>query len=599
MNQNILNKCRKVVKYYRENGGKKFLRHLLAKIFRFDEMSYKRWRKKNVLSYDQLQKEKDTKFVINPLFSIVVPLFCTPPEYLRDLVESIMAQTYSQWELCLSDGSGEGKSNINCIKSFLNDPRVKVISSNEPLDISSNTNCALSIARGDYIAFVDHDDLLEPDALYECVRLINLYPEAEIIYTDEDKVSADGKQYFQPHFKSDFNLDLLRSMNYICHLLVLRSDVQKKVGAFQKEFNGAQDYDFILRSIEQCSNIYHIPKVLYHWRTHENSTSENPSSKMYAFEAGKHAIESHLNRVGLKATVTMGEYPGLYRVKYHISKEPLVSIIIPNKDHKEDLKRCIESLLNKPGYKNIEILVAENNSKSQEIFDYYNELTETYENIRVLSWTQGAGFNYSALNNFAAQHSKGEYLLFLNNDTEVINEGCIREMVSLAVRSDVGAVGARLYYPDGKIQHAGVILGLGGVAGHAFKDFAHNANGYFSRIICIQDYSAVTAACMMISKELFKKIGGFDEKLKVAFNDIDLCMKIREQGLLIVYTPYAELYHYESKSRGQEDTKEKIDRFNEEVSYFCNRWNEKLEEGDIYYNPNLTLDKHDFSLKIV
>ena len=379
----------------------------------------------------------------------------------------------------------------------------------------------------------------------------------------------------------------------------MKRQIQQQVGMLCEVYNGAQDYDFILRCTEKSRQIFHIPQILYHWRAHQDSTAENPESKLYAFEAGKRALEAHLKRCGEKSSVEMGEYLGLYRVKYILDKEPMVSILIPNKDHVEDLNRCIQSLYDVSNYTNFEIIVIENGSKEEKTFSYYKSISKKYSEVKVISWKGEQGFNFSALNNFGVKYAKGEYLLFLNNDTQIINADSIREMVSIARRQDVGAVGAKLFYPDGTIQHAGVILGIGGIAGHAFREFAHNANGYFSRIICTQDYSAVTAACMMMSKRLFEKIGGFDEQLKVAFNDIDLCMQIRKEGKLVVYTPFAELYHYESKSRGLENTKEKVKRFNSEVDYFAKKWEKELEAGDPYYNPNLTLERHDFSLQVI
>lgn len=599
MKRKIVEKIYRIIKYYRENGMISFIRHIFAKVFHMEEMTYNRWRKKHRLGKKEIDRQRNERFNKMPLISILVPLYCTPQAYLKELIDSIQQQTYGKWELCLSDGSGSGNMEHTYIeKCMKQDDRIKLVSSEFPLSISENTNRALEIATGEYIVFVDHDDLLEISALYECVKVINQGEAVDILYTDEDKVSMDGKSYFQPHFKSDFNLDLLRSMNYICHLFVVKKEIQEKVGVFREEYNGAQDYDFILRCIEQSGNIRHIPKILYHWRAHKDSTAENPESKLYAFEVGRRAIEAHLERCGEKGVVSMGEYLGLYRIEYQLESEPLISILIPNNDHKEDLERCIQSIYKNSDYSNIEIIIIENGSVEDATYDYYKELTEQYKEIRIVTWDAGNEFNFSALNNYGAKHAKGEFLLFLNNDTEIINRGCIREMVSYACREDVGAVGARLYYPDGTVQHAGVILGLGGIAGHAFREASHNANGYFSRIICVQDYSAVTAACMMMAKELFDYVGGFDEKLKVAFNDIDLCMQIRKRNKLIVYTPYAELYHYESKSRGLENTKEKVERFNAEVNYFAKKWKKELEDGDPYYNINLTLEKHDFSLKI-
>jgi len=458
------------------------------------------------------------------------------------------------------------------------------------------TNEALKICTGDFIAFGDHDDLFAPNALYECVKEINRDRSVDMIYTDEDKITMDGKEHFQPHFKSDFNIDMLRSMNYICHLLVVKRSLYEKVGFLKHEFDGAQDYDFVLRCVENTEHISHIPMILYHWRAHKESTAENPESKRYAFEAGKRAVEAHYQRVGIQAEVEMGELLGIYRTKYHLDTEPLVSIIIPTKDHIEDLDKCIQSIEKRATYKNIEYIIIENNSEKEETFEYYEKLKKENPRVKLVVWEKE--FNYSRINNFGVQYARGEYLLFLNNDTEIINENVIEEMLGYCMRDDVGIVGARLYYEDDTVQHAGVVVGLGGVAGHAFVGAAKDDPGYFRRIFVAQDYSAVTAACLMSKRKVFDKVKGFEETLAVAFNDIDFCMKVRKAGYLIVYNPYVELHHYESKSRGLEDTEEKIARFQGEIEIFQERWKEFLEEGDPYYSPNLTLDKNDFSLRV-
>ena len=365
------------------------------------------------------------------------------------------------------------------------------------------------------------------------------------------------------------------------------------------EFDGAQDYDFVLRCVEKSEHIHHIPKILYHWRAHKDSTAENMETKEYALEAGKKAIQAHLDRMNIPADVVQKTDRGLcyYRSKYRIFSQPMISIIIPNKDHVKDLEKCISSIETKATYKNVEYIIVENNSEKEETFAYYKELEKKNPKAKVVFW-DGTGFNYPAINNFGVEKASGEYLLFLNNDTEIVNEDCLEELLGYCMREDVGAVGARLYYEDGSIQHAGVIVGLGGVAGHAFTDFPHESPGYFGRIVMAQDYSAVTAACMMMRKSVYKEVGGFDPKWEVAFNDVDLCLKIRKAGYLIVYNPYAELMHYESKSRGYEDNEEKIERFNTECENFIEKWDEFLSKGDPYYSPNLTLDKNDFSLRV-
>lgn len=418
-----------------------------------------------------------------------------------------------------------------------------------------------------------------------------------MIYTDEDKMSMDGHKFFQPHFKPDYNPDLLCTVNYICHLFVVSQKVIEKVGGLRSEFDGAQDYDFVLRCVEAVKDeeICHIPKILYHWRCHEDSTAENPESKLYAFEAGRRAVQAHYERTGIRAEVFKGEYLGLYRTKFIRDHDPLISIIIPNKDHIDDLKRCMESIEQKSTYKNYEYIIVENNSTDSATFEYYKKLEAENPKVRMVYWD--GVFNYSAINNYGASFAKGEYLLLLNNDTEIINPDCLEELLGYCMRKDVGAVGARLYYEDDTIQHAGVVIGFGGIAGHCFVQQKRGTTGYCHRIICAQDYSAVTAACMMVKKSAFDAVGGLSEELAVAFNDIDFCMKLRKAGYLIVYNPYAELYHYESKSRGLEDTPEKVARFNKEIATFEKKWPEILKNGDPYYNPNLTLKSQDFSLK--
>lgn len=586
------------VKVYVENNG---IRHTMIrfyeKLFDKDVNEYKIWRRKFVPSPKELEEQKNTRFAYAPKISILIPLYKTDTTYLSELIDSIQAQTYSNWELCLSDGSGVETPLRKVVEAYQkNDDRIKMVCSESPLQISDNTNAALKIATGEFVAFVDHDDLLTPDALYENVKLLNEKEEVDFIYSDEDKISMNGKEYFEPHFKPDFNLDLLRTINYICHFVVVRKTIVDEVGGLHSEFDGAQDFDFVLRCVEKTKAIYHIPRVLYHWRAHKDSTAENPESKMYAFENGAKAVQSHYERLGIQAVVKMRkDYLGIYRTVYQLEHKPLVSIVIPNKDHIDDLKKCIDSIEKKATYENIEYIIIENNSTEEKTFSYYEQLQKENKRVKVVVWEDE--FNYSAINNYGVSFAKGEYLLFLNNDTEIINKDCIEEMLGYCMRDDVGIVGARLYYPDDTIQHAGVIIGIGGVAGHCFLGLEHNKPGYFARALCAQDYSAVTAACMMVKRSVFEAVGGFDVKLKVAFNDIDFCLRVRETGNLVVYNPYAELYHYESKSRGAEDTAEKMARFEGEVIFMQTRWKKILAEGDPYYNPNLTLIDHNFDLK--
>ena len=590
----------KGIRYWKSQGAAALAEKVVTKVknVRQGPPSYQKWIRHHLPDRNELEKQKKTSFGYRPKISFVVPLYKTPEKYLRRLTESFQEQTYSNWELCFSDGSGAQSPLTELLKELTaKDNRIKYVSHEESLQISENTNSAIEIATGDFIAFADHDDELTPNALFECVKAINEKPQTLVIYTDEDKMSMDGHKFFQPHFKPDYNPDLLCTVNYICHLFVVSRKVIEKVGGLRSEFDGAQDYDFVLRCVEAVKDeeICHIPKILYHWRCHEDSTAENPESKLYAFEAGRRAVQAHYERTGIHAEVFKGEYLGLYRTKFIRDHDPLISIIIPNKDHIDDLKRCMESIEQKSTYKNYEYIIVENNSTDSATFEYYKKLEAENPKVRMVYWD--GVFNYSAINNYGASFAKGEYLLLLNNDTEIINPDCLEELLGYCMRKDVGAVGARLYYEDDMIQHAGVVIGFGGIAGHCFVQQKRGTTGYCHRIICAQDYSAVTAACMMVKKSAFDAVGGLSEELAVAFNDIDFCMKLRKAEYLIVYNPYAELYHYESKSRGLEDTPEKVARFNKEIATFEKKWPEILENGDPYYNPNLTLKSQDFSLK--
>ena len=633
-----------------------------------------------------------------PMFSIAIPAYNTPEKYLCMLFDSLKAQTYPNFEVILADGSDETDRTAEQVTARYakEDVRFRYERLSENFGISENTNAALALAKGDYIVLCDHDDELTADALYEVVKAIKAHPDAEFLYTDEDKVDFDGKALFEPHFKSDYNPDLLRTVNYICHLSVIRLDLLERVQAahpqhlaFDPAYDGAQDHDFFLRCTEEASRgerelgrklnasehpersaaadtaddapeekispelragtftsdrIIHIPKVCYHWRCHKNSTAKDPSSKLYAFEAGKRAVLAHEKRLGIDAEkVVDGITYGFYHTIYPLS-EDRISVIIPNKDHAKDLDTCIRSIIQRSMHRNLEFVIVENNSADPETFFYYQKIegnpayfmtdfdegyrklceerekraaycrtakgvTDTWQtditeerlrdisriSIRVVRWERE--FNYSAINNFGVQHAEGAYLLLLNNDVELIEPAAFTEMLGYIRRADVGAVGARLLYEDNTVQHAGVVVGFGGIAGGTFIGLHERENSYMHRMMCVQDYSAVTAACLMTKRTVFDAVGGLTEELAVAFNDIDYCMKVRTQGLLCVYDPYVLLHHYESKSRGLEDTPEKVKRFNNEIAVFADRWGEILKHGDPYYNPNLTLRKANFSLR--
>lgn len=577
----------------KQNKPKGFLSMLFGKES-VAEGGYEAWLARHKVDKRTLRRQKHAAFAQKPLISIVIPLYCTPLPYLKELLESVRRQSYENWQLCLADGSPDDKAKEFIEKHYGREKRIVYRKLEENGGISVNTNEAVALATGEYLMLCDHDDTLEPDALYEIVKAIN-DTGADVLYTDEDKVSMDGQHYFDPNFKPDFNLFRLRENNYICHIFVVKKSLTDETGLLRSEFDGAQDFDFILRCCEKAQKITHIPKVLYHWRCHMDSTAADPSSKAYAYEAGRKAVREHYQRLGIDAKVEMTERPGWYRSHVKVQGNPLISVIIPNKDHTDDLELCLFSMTRKSTYRNYEILIVENNSEKEETFEYYKKLPDRYPKARVLTWEKE--FNYSAINNFAAKEAKGEYLLFLNNDVEILTPDWMEEMLQNCQQEDVAAVGAKLYYPDDTIQHAGVVLGLGGIAGHIMCRASREDPGYFGRMISVQEISAVTAACMMVKKSDFDAVGGLDETFQVAFNDIDLCMKFRAAGKKIIFTPYAELYHYESKSRGLEDTPEKQFRFDKEVKRFQEKWAQQLEMGDPYYSPNLSVTEGDCSLR--
>ena len=585
---------RKGFRYMKHYGPKEFWIRLHER-FEPEEVPYGPWYRAYIPTEETLETQRKQKFDYSPLISIAVPAYQTPVEFLRQMIESLIVQTYSNWELCIVNASPDNEEMQKVLAEYsAGDSRVRFCNLKENLGIAENTNRAFAMAKGEFVGLLDHDDLLAPNALYEIVKILQDHPQADALYTDEDKVTTELDEHFQPHLKPDFNLDLLRSNNYICHFFVVRKSIVEKAGGFRKEFDGAQDYDFIFRCTENAGEVLHVPEILYHWRTHKASTADNPASKMYAFEAGKRAIEAHLERTGTKGEVSHTQDLGFYRVKYPVQRKPLVSVIIPNKDEKETLQTCLEMLEKNTGYQNFEIIIVENNSTTDEIFRYYKELSRNRK-IHLLRW--GKEFNYSAINNFAVAHAKGEYLLFLNNDVKSINSDWLEEMLGVCQRPEVGGVGAKLIYPDNTIQHAGCVIGMGGIAGHMFVDMPADRTGYLHKASLLQDMSAVTAACLLMKKEVFEQAGGFTEELAVAFNDVDLCLKVRKNGYLIVYDPYAKLYHMESKTRGAEDSKEKVRRFQTEIEYMRCHWIDILKNGDPCYNKNLSLTKWNYSLK--
>jgi len=592
---NIYTLTKKTIISLKENGVDFTILKVKCKCLSIYQSFYIKFKKIRFdkISDKERQRQVGHIFLKDIKISILVPLYNTPEKFLHEMIESVQKQTYSNWELCMADGSDDKHKNVMeiCEKYCAVDKRIKYKKLEKNLGISLNTNECIKMATGEYIALFDHDDIMHQSALFYVMEAV-CENDADFVYTDEATFESDISNIVFCNFKPDFAPDTLRSYNYICHLSVFAKKLLDKVGWLNPEFDGSQDYDLILRLTEQANNIVHVPQILYFWRSHPNSVAKDISAKSYCLLSARKAIASHLKRKNLSGEVYDSVVPSTSKLNYQIEGEPLISIIIPNKDHVSDLSKCIASI-NNSTYKNHEIVIVENNSEEQQTHDYYKSL-EKNTNIKIINYKQP--FNFSAVCNFGVLHARGDQLLFLNNDTEAITPNWMEEMLMFSQREDVGAVGAMLYYPDDTVQHAGVILGIGGIADHSHKHFRRDEYGYASRLTIAQNLSAVTGACMMMRKECFEEVGGFDERLAVAFNDIDLCMKIRQKGYLIVFTPYAELYHYESKSRGVEDTPEKKNRFHKEVLLFREKWIGVLDQGDPYYNPNLTLERGDFSL---
>jgi glycosyltransferase involved in cell wall biosynthesis len=524
-----------------------------------------------------------------------MPTYNAEPQWLIEAIESVREQLYPHWELCIADDASTDPRVRPILERYAAvDTRIKVVFRKSNGHISIASNSALELASGEYIALLDHDDLLSEHALFCVADVIACQPEAQLIYSDEDKIDI-ARRRLDPYFKCDWNEDLFLSHNMICHLAVYRAKMVDELGGFREGFDGAQDYDLALRCIERIESrhIVHIPRVLYHWRVHENSTAIGGSAKPYALEAGKKAISEHLQRRGINGAVELLTDLRMYRVRYQLPKPlPMVSVIILTRNRFRFLQKCIDSILKKTTYPNYEIVIVDNGSDEPEILRYFQSFKA---NSKVRISHDERPFNFSSLNNDAVTSASGAVIALLNNDIEVISPEWLTEMVSHALRPDVGAVGAKLWYPNERLQHAGIVLGIGGVAGHAHKSLKRYQKGYYARESILQSFSAVTAACLVIRKEIFEKIGGFNEDLQVAFNDVDLCLRIREAGFRNIWTPYAELYHYESATRGYEDTSEKQIRFLKESAYMKQRWGDVLL-NDPAYSPNLTLEHQDFSL---
>lgn len=551
------------------------------------------------------KEERETVFDRMIKISILVPLYNTPEPFLRDMITSVLNQTYQNWELCLADGSDAEHGEVGriCREYLEKDSRIVYQKLLKNEGISGNTNECLKLATGEYIGLFDHDDILHPSTLYEYVKAVN-EQDADYIYCDETTFkNGDINKMLTMHFKPDYAVDNLRANNYICHFSVFAKRLLEGEELFRSRFDGSQDHDMILRMTDRAKHIVHIPKLLYYWRCHEGSVASGIDAKPYVVAAAKGAVADHLKRHGFthfQITSTRA-FETIFKIRYEIIGDPMISIVIPNKDHAADLKRCVTSILEKSTYENYEIVIVENGSETKEIFEYYTSLKE-YDNIRVVTYEKPEGqngFNYSAVNNFGVKQTKGDYILLLNNDTEVITVNWMEELLMYAQREDVGAAGAKLYYGNKTIQHAGVVLQLGAhrTAGHSHYGQSRENLGYMGRLCYAQNVSAVTGACLLVKKSLFEEVGGLDESFAISLNDIDFCLKLREKGLLNVFTPFAELYHYESVSRGLDDSGEKAERYNRESAHFREKWKTVLEKGDPYYNPNFSLDRSDFALK--
>lgn len=550
---------------------------------------------------ERRKQEEETKFPKDIKFSILVPLYNTPEKFLRDVIASVQQQTYPNWELCLADGSDEEHAYVGkiCLECQEKDQRIRYKKLEKNEGIAGNTNKCYEMATGDYIGLFDHDDILHPSVLYEYMKAI-CEQDADYIYCDE--ATFHGKSVdnmITLHFKPDFSIDNLRANNYICHFSVFDRRLLEGMELFRPQFDGSQDHDMILRLTKRAKHVVHVPKLLYYWRSHKGSVASDISAKSYAIDAAKGAIGEHLRGCGFdnfEITSTRA-CETIFRIKYQLLSNPKISILIPNKDHASDLKRCISSILEKSTYDNYEIIIIENNSTSEEIRDYYEKLKKQ-KNIKVVVYEDE--FNYSKINNFGASFATGEYLLLLNNDTEVITINWMEEMLMYAQREDVGAVGAKLYYENQTIQHAGIVIGLGAhrTAGHTHYMVDKENFGYMGRLCYAQDVSAVTGACLLVKKSLYDELGGLCEEFAVALNDVDFCLRLRKKGLLNVFTPFAELYHYESASRGSDRKGQNALRYDEEAERFRRKWNEELTKGDPYYNPNFSLDHSDYTLRV-
>lgn len=570
------------------------------------KVEYKKWLKNHFPSNTTLLKQKQTKLKNKPLISVLVPTYNTNPSHLRECIESVINQSYDNWQLCIADDASTNVNVHKILKEYSeSDERIiyEVRSNNG--HICRTTNSALKLAKGEFVALLDHDDILWPNALFEVVKVLNSKADTDFMYTDEDKTDTRGRDHIDPFFKPDWSPEFLRSINYITHFAVLRRSLVEKVGGFRIGYEGAQDWDLFLRVCRETNNIIHIPKVLYSWRKSVNSTAQQPSAKDYAYVNQKKALLDDIKARELSADVSWQIPFSMWKIKYEVKNNPLVSIIIPTKDQYQYIRRCLESIKQKTIYKNFELIIVDTGSSDQKVLELYDEYLKLIPKTRIIKWNKQ--FNFASVCNFGAKEARGDYLLFLNNDTEVITPTWVEDMLGYAQQKYIGSVGCKLLYPDGKLQHGGIILGVGGldgtpgIAGHYYPAFTEKPPQDPAMLTYIggaRNFMAVTAACVMVSKHKFNKVNGFDEKFRIAFNDVDMCLKLFDRGWRNVYLPHVELYHHESVSVGQPGSKIRdLGEFDKEIKMMLKKWG-TLIKNDPYYHPEFRRDIASARLRI-
>ena len=564
----------------------KYIKLLLG--FRPSELFYDPTNKKDYNKWLQ-EKSKESseetliKLSYKPLISVVIPVYNAEPQYLKECIDSILDQTYDNFEICIADDASTSEETKKTLNAYENNNKIKIVYRKENGHISRASNDALKLAKGEFVALMDNDDTIPSNALYEVVKVLNQDKKIDMIYTDEDKIDENGT-YCYPNFKPDFSPDTFMSVNYISHLGVLRKSIIDKIGGFRTGFEGAQDYDLYLRFFEKTNRIYHIPQVLYHWRMTEGSTAKNIGKKNYALDNGKKALEDALKRRKIKGKVHIANNCPYYWVEYTVENNPKATIIIPTKDLAKVTEVCLKSVYEKTTYKNFEVIVANNNSEEPETFELFDRYKKKYKNFKVID--ANFEFNYSKINNYVAKQTKSDYIVLLNNDIEVITPEWLTLMIGYASQKHVGAVGAKLLYPNDTVQHAGIVMGIG-VASHLHLGKKRDAVAWAGQLAIPQDFSAVTGACLVVSRKKWNEVHGLEEKLKVAYNDVDFNLKLLEKGYYNVCLANVELYHHESKSRGSDTSGEKKIRFDSEQEFMYKKWKKRIS-NDVFYNPNLT-----------